>query len=117
MNETTKNFWEAWNTFEWPESKPVFFRLYYNEDGTPRFYSMEDLPGEYVEVDAEAYAIASFNVRVVEHKLIHIRPRISIQKLQTHLNIGTACDPTDVCVIVSEQDPHIKWSIVHNEIN
>ena len=116
-NETTENFWSVWNNFEWPEPIPVFFRLYYNEDGTPRFYSMEDLPGEYVEVDAEAYAIASFNVRVVEHKLIHIRPRISIQKLQPHPDIGTACDPADVCVIVSEQDPHTKWSTVNNEIN
>jgi len=117
MNETTENFWSVWNTFEWPEPKPIFLRLYYNKDGTPRIYSMEDLPGEYVEVDSETYAIASFNVRVIDQKLVHIRPRIRIQKLQPHPDIGTACDPRDVCVIVSDQDPHIKWSTVNNETN
>lgn len=117
MNETTENFWSVWNTFEWPEPKPIFFRLYHNEDGSPRIYSMEDLPGEYIEVDAETYAIASFNVRVVEQKLIHIRPRISVQKLQPHPDTGVACDLRDVCVIVSKQDPHTKWSIVNNEID
>ena len=116
MNDTTENFWAVWNTFEWPESKPIFFRLYYNEDGSPRIYSMEDLPGEYIEVDAEAYAIASFNVRVVDQKLIHVQPKIQVKKLQPSNN-GTACDPGDVCVIVSEQHPHIKWSTVNNEIN
>ena len=116
-NETTKNFWEIWNTFEWPEPRPVFFRLYYNEDGSPRIYSMEDLPGEFIEVNAEAYAIASFNVRVVDQKLIHIRPRISVQKLQPHSDAGVTCDPRDVCVIVSEQHPHTKWSTVNNEID
>jgi hypothetical protein len=78
---------------------------------------MEDLPGEYIEVNAETYAIASFNVRVVEQKLIHIRPRISVQKLQPHTDTGTACDPRDVCVIVSEQHSHTKWSTVNNELN
>jgi hypothetical protein len=116
MNETTKNFWEVWNNFEWPEPIPVFFRLYYNEDGTPRFYSMEDLPGEYVEVDAEAYAIASFNVRVVDQKLVHIQQRTLIHKLKP-ADVGTVCDPRDVCVIVDQTQPNTKWKVTKNEIS
>ena len=117
MNENETNLLKALAEFKWTEPAPIFFRLYYNEDGTPQFYSMEDLPGEYIEIDVETYTIASFNVRVVDQKLIHTRSRYGLQKLQPHPDIGTACDPADVCVIVSEQHPHIKWSIVNNEID
>ena len=116
MNDsTTQNFLEVLTSFEWPTPEPVSFRLYYNADGTPRLYTMETLPGEYIEVDAETYALSSFSVRVVNQQLVHVRPKIQVQKLIPTKDQGTMCDPRDVCVVVNGTQPHIKWSIQTNE--
>jgi hypothetical protein len=114
MNDTTNNFWQAWNAMQWPDAMPPKHKLYYNPDGTPRCYSMEDLPGDYIEVDAETYAVSSFWVRVVNQKLVPIIPKISVQKLRPS-HSGMACDPRDVCVPVPEHEPHVKWSWTTND--
>jgi hypothetical protein len=77
-------------------------------------YTMEDLSGDYIEVDAETYARSSFLVRIVNKQLVHIQPKRFVQKL-TPGTTGTACDPSDVCVVVDKTQPHIKWSIQTNE--
>ena len=112
---TTQNFIEVLANFEWPVPEPVFFRLYYNADGTHRLYAIEALPGEYIEVDAETYALRPFNVRVVNQQLIHIRPKIQVQKLVPTKDQGTVCDPRDVCVVVNGAQAHTKWSIQTND--
>ena len=117
MNETTANFWHAWTNTVCSEPQPVSFRLYYQEDGSPVLYTMEDLPGDYIEVDPETYAAASFRVRVVDQRLIHIRPGTQIKKLQPATDTGTSCSPYDVCIVVPEQQPHVKWKITSNETN
>lgn len=116
MNENAQNLLEAMAHFKWPEPRPVSYRLYYDGHGKPVVYSMEDLPGDYIEVDAETYAISSFWMRVVDQKLIPVLPTVTVQKLQPSDN-GTACDPRDVCVVVTEQQSHIKWSLTANDTN
>ena len=39
-----------------PEPQPVFYSLYHDDQGHPLFYSMEDLPGTYIDVTPEQYA-------------------------------------------------------------
>jgi hypothetical protein len=109
---------EFWQILHAPvESKPIVYRLYYDDTGSPIIYSMEELLGNYIEVDQLTYVLAPFNVRVTNSKLVYIKPVITVKKLQpTDLN-GTACDPRDVCVVVDTNDPHVKWTIVNNEIN
>lgn len=114
--ETTKNFLEVMASFVWPEPKPLFYRLYYNDDGTPNFYSREDLPGKYIEVDQEIYSNKPFNIRVVDGKLEFIKPVVLIQQL-VRSHTGTACHTNDVTVVVEENQPHIKWTKINNEIN
>lgn len=107
--ETTDNFFKAWN--EWlltPPPPPVFFRLYYGEHGEPLFYSMEDLPGNYIEVDQQIYARNSYNVRVVDGQLINVERTKNIFRLRPATD-GTPCDPRDVCVVVSENQSNIRW--------
>ena len=116
MSETTENFWAAWNNIEWVDPAPVFFRLYYNEDGTPIVYSMVELPHAYVEIDASTYHNANMNVRVVDGKLVFKTPIQTVKKLQPAEYV-TACDPRDVCVVVSADQPNQRWTIVENEIN
>lgn len=109
---TPEEFWATLHAM--PEPRPVFYRLYYNEDGTPICYTMEDLSGKYIEVDQTTYTLADYSVRVVDEKLIKIIPKRTVQKLSPNTH-GTSCDPRDVCVIIGQEHPHIKWSISRHE--
>ena len=46
----------------------------------------------------------------------HHMPTEPVKKLEPSTT-GTTCDPRDVCVVVSPDQPHTKWTIVNNEIN
>jgi hypothetical protein len=114
--ENTENFLEFWQSFQWPEIQPVIYRLYHDDEGRPIIYTMEDLPGTYIEVDQATYIYGSFGVKVVEGKLIIIQPAITAKKLQPSQDQGTPCDPRDVCVVVDHGVKHQKWNITTNEI-
>jgi hypothetical protein len=115
MSELTKQ--EFWSILQaTSEFKPVFYRLYYNDNGTPIIYSMEELLGNYIEVDQQTYVLTPFNVRVVDGKLVYIKPIVTVKKLQPS-DQGTPCDPSDVCIVVAEDQPNQKWTIATNEIN
>ena len=107
--ETTDNFLEAWSLWDRIEPPPVFFRLYYNESGEPLFYSMEDLPGNYIEIDQPTYELQSYSVKVVNGQLVTIDRTRHISRLRPALNSGTPCDARDVCVVVLENQNHIRW--------
>ena len=95
---------------------PAFFRLYYRDDGSPICFSMEELPHNYIDVTQEVYSRSPVNVRVADGKMIEIKPATYVKKLKPSTN-GTPCDPRDVCVVVTENQKHIKWSLVHSETN
>lgn len=109
---TPEEFWSILHSM--PEPVPVFYRLYYNDDGTPICYTMEDLPGKYIDIDQLTYARSQPNVRVVDGKIIEIIPTVQIKKLKPGTS-GTACDPRDICVVVDQSQPHINWSVKTNE--
>lgn len=104
---TPEEFWAIWQAVEKP--KPLIYRLYYDENGLPLFYTMEDLPGNYIDIDQTTYHLSPSNVKVVNGKLIHLNNNI-LSKLVPG-DYGTACDPRDICVVVDPQTPHLKWSI------
>lgn len=110
---TEEEFWAILHAV--PEVKPIFYRLYHKDDGTPIVYSMEDLPGKYIEVDQETYTLASYNVRVVDEKLIEVIPKTYIRKLAP--GTGTPCADDDVSIVVEQTQPHTKWSIKEHESN
>lgn len=112
--ETTDNFFAAWGINQ-SEPLPVFYRLYYNEQGLPLYYSMEDLPGNYIEIDQDLYSRSPTNVRVVDGKLHIIVQKHIIPKLVPGQEHGIACSPQDICIVVGDAQPHIKWSLKTNE--
>ena len=114
-DETTNNFWAALSE-PLPLPKPVFYRLYYNKAGQPLCYSMEDLPGDYIEIDQATFAQTPTNVWVVDSKLITIQPSVTVTKLTPNNESGIACDPRDICIVVDSAEPHTKWSIKTDEI-
>lgn len=108
MNETTENFWQVWNNLEPYEPPAVFWRLYYDKQGHPLFYSQEDRPGNYIDVTPEQYQRANMRVRVRNGQLVELKT-YSVAKL-TPAETGTPCHPSDVCVVVAESHEHTKWS-------
>jgi hypothetical protein len=109
MNNTNDNFWLALQQQQPLEIRTPLYRLYHNELGDPLFYSMDDLPGNYVDVDPDVFRAGPVNVRVVDGKL-NIIKTTTIHKLRPHIE-GTACHPQDVAVVVAESEPHVKWSL------
>ena len=97
-----------------PPSEAVAYRLYHDQQGRVLFYSMEDLPGSWIAVDAETYALASHQVRVVAGQLVPIPSAAAIDKLRPGKQ-GVCCDPRDICLIVDESLPHVKWSAISDE--
>jgi hypothetical protein len=114
-NKTTENFLKVMAEFEWPDPVPVTYRLYYNEDGSPKCYTMESLPGKYIELDRETYVLSPWNVRVINETLHIIPPAITVKKLQPSNTNGTSCHPQDICVVVSADQNHTKWKLSVNE--
>tara|TARA_R110000868_G_scaffold158879_3_gene387239 strand:- start:1276 stop:1611 length:336 start_codon:yes stop_codon:yes gene_type:complete len=91
-----------------PEPKPVFWRLYYDADGKPVQYSMEDLPGTYIDVDPTTYALGNINVRVCDGILVEVFFQVTNKLVPG--NSGSPCHPDNVAVIVAKDQPHTKWS-------
>ena len=110
-DNTTENFLKAWQ--EWVDTPqiiaPIFYRLYYNDNGLPLFYSMEDLPGNYIDITPEQFVNSSPHVRVINGKLVQTTLGKVINKLKPDPDNGIPCHPTDVCVVVSTNSDHIKW--------
>ena len=104
MND--EEFWAALAPLPAPPAPS--YRLYYDEQGWPLFYSMEDLPGNYIEIELETWKNPG-HVRVVDGNLIKIKTAV-VHKLVPGDN-GTPCHPNDVAVVVAETEPNTKWSM------
>jgi hypothetical protein len=111
---TTDNFLAAWNSTVAPEPVKLFYRLYHDDAGNPLFYSMEDCPGSYIDIDPETYARSPSRVRVINGKLVPVTVAPTT-KLVPSLE-GVGCDPRDVCVII-DSILCTKWRIKTYESN
>lgn len=103
---TPEEFWNILHSE--PLEHPIFYRLYYNEQGQPVCYTMEDLPGNYIEIDKDMFARSPTNIQVRDGKIFEITWQTTA-KLSPG-NAGTPCHPNDVTVIVDHLDPHQYWS-------
>jgi hypothetical protein len=109
---TEQEFWAI--LLDVPEPQPIFYRAYYNSEGWVECYSMEDLPGNYIDVDQPTYVLSP-NARVVNNKLVVVKPVSEVTKLVPN-GAGTLCDPRDVCVVTTS-NKNTKWSLKTSETN
>ena len=116
MNESESNLLKVLAEFKWPDPQPIFYRLYHNDNGTPICYSMEDLPGNYIEIDLDTYKRSPGNVRVVNGKLKEFQLAGIVTKLKPNVSTGTPCYPGDISIVVDKKQPHVKWSLETNEV-
>lgn len=110
---TEEEFWAALAPQE-PAPPPVY-RLYHDDKGNPLFFSMEEVPGTYIEIDRETFISAPAQIKVVNGKIKYFQT-IAHPKLVPG-DHGKPCAPSDVCVVVTEEQPHIKWSLKTYEEN
>ena len=103
---TPEQFWSILHNM--PEPLPVSYRLYHDDQGRPLFYSMETVPGTYIEIDQATFARSASNVRVRDGKLIEITWATTTKLVPG--NSGSPCHPDNVAVIVAEDQPHTNWS-------
>ena len=89
-----------------PMPDPVTYRLYHDDQGCPLFYSMEDLPGTYIDIDQETFAKNSTRVRVRNGKLVEVTWKTT-QKIVPS-NSGTMCHEQDVAIVVKQNGTY--WS-------
>jgi hypothetical protein len=101
---TPDEFWSILHNA--PDPKPVQWRLYHDDQGRPVCYSMEHLPGNYIDIDAETYALAPFDVRVVNGTLKYIT--VSTVNKLVPSDSGTLCHPQNIAVVVEQNGTY--WS-------
>lgn len=111
---TPNEFWTILHAV--PEQVNPVYRLYYDEEGDPLFYSMEDRPGNYIDIDQETFNRASSRVRVKNGRLVSTAVHRTSRKLVPSTQ-GVACDTRDVCVVVNPEQTHTKWTIKTYEQN
>ena len=92
------------------------YRLYYNPDGTPRFYTMEDLPGDYIPVDHPTFEGGRYDI-VVRGGKIH---RLGDTGVSRYVQVArpttasVATDPDDITLVTTQDHSHIFWDY-HSE--
>jgi len=113
--QTTDNFWAVWNRFKWQEPTVPVYRCYYVDNGDVDIYTMDQIPGNYIEITKEQYLAASKPARVIDGQLIVPKPRMLVQKLVPNANTGVQCHAHDVCVVVEQKG--VFWNQQQHEIN
>lgn len=103
---TESEFWAALQNMPLPQQP--FYRLYYDDHGRGLFYSMEDIPGNYIEITHEQYQANNSMVRVVDGKLVPIK-LYNKGKLMPS-DSGTPCHPNNIAIVVDTNSPHQCWS-------
>jgi len=84
------------------------YRLYYDiETGEPRFYTMEELPGEYINVDAKTYSIGDYNIRIVDRQIHSLNDSVRAYTKLVPSDTGQACHKDNVMII--DQSSSNKW--------
>jgi hypothetical protein len=110
---TEEEFLEFWANYQWTDVKPVCYRLYYDDLGLPLFYSHDDLPGKYIDVTPEQFALQDTIVKVVDGKLV--RQRTARMNKLVPADSGILCHPTDITVVVPDQ-PGQYWKKKENVV-
>ena len=110
---TEEEFFSIWQSqISAPPTEPEY-RLYHDENGFPLFFSMEQLPGNYIVVDQETYINSPRHIRVFDGKLVVYQTNFA--KKIVPVGYGQACDPRNVCVVVDIEQAHTKWSLKHQD--
>ncbi len=115
MNSSETLDWsQLWSEIAQPNESKVIYRLYYDNTGSLLFYSMEDLPGNYIEITPQQFAKADSHVRVVNGQIVKIKRSLTKKLVPSADQDGVLCSPQSAAVIV-KSSPGIYWKIKNYE--
>jgi hypothetical protein len=116
-NEEYILVWDA-PVIEAPE-----FRLYYKEDGSVDFYTCDKPEGNYIIIDALAFAESRPDIKVVNGRIAKIRPHAIVQKLKPS-DKGQLTSIEDISIIIDSKKIKDKddirvqhWELCNHEID
>lgn len=106
-------FWQAATQHDWTQPEiPKEFRVYHDPDGKILFYSMEDLPGDYIVIDRVTFDQCRLDLKVKKGKLVKIIQGAS-WKMAPAEEADIACHSKDVTVIVNHDSQQKKyWKVI-----
>jgi hypothetical protein len=109
---TESEFIDIWQGIAQPQ--PVTYRLYHDDRGRLMFYSMEDLPGDYVEIDQDLFSRSPSRIRVIDGQVHELEWRQSVKLRPSQT--GTPCHAQDV-TIVYDYPKAQRWAVTAYEPN
>ena len=104
-----QTFEQLWSLVQPPTEHTPTYRLYYDNQGYLLFYSMDDLPGQWVAINAEQFAKADSHVKVVDGTVVPLN-RIQSKKLVPS-DCGTTCATASVAIVLPESETGQKWCL------
>ena len=78
----------------------VEFRLYH-DNGKFLCYSCEELPGDYIVIDKDTYALGNPYVEVIDNKIVPLIQKTGLYKL-VKTKKGTRCTIEDILIVVDK---------------
>jgi capsule polysaccharide export protein KpsC/LpsZ len=87
------------------------YRLYYNSDGTPKYYSMEELEGTFIYVDQQTFQNCRYDIIVVKGVIKSLSENTISRYNQVDQETSTTVrtDPTDILLVVGQSNRYILW--------
>lgn len=101
-----------------PKNEKPEFRLYYDEQGYVITYTCEKLDGDYIVIDAQTFAEARPDNRVVKGKLVRTSSGSVVSKLKPSKKEGISCAKEDVSIITDTKSKIKKqrWKLETYEL-
>lgn len=97
---------------QWSPPPPPQYRVYYNDTGRIVCYTMEDLPGNYIVISAEDYALCRYDARVDEGKLVytHLQSHtFKLRKVAENTPGSVKTTKYDINIIVEDDETSVDW--------
>jgi hypothetical protein len=109
MSVNEKDYMVIW---EAPKLEKPEFRLYHDDNGAVVCYTGDkSIQGKYIVVDAQTFAEARPDVRVIDGKISRVKANAVVYKLMPDNEEGISCHPEDISIIVDAQVEHTKWKL------
>ena len=110
---TEQEFLDIWHNQVLPRPVELEYRLYYDENGLPLFYSTEKADGNFVIITKDMFLHSPTHVKVVAGKIVV--SKTSFAKKLVPAEHGQACAPSNVCIVVDPAQAHTKWNLKYEE--
>lgn len=102
MNE--QEFWQALKPVI---ETPTIYKLYYDDQGRPIKYTVENESGNYIQVTVEQYLDSNFQLRVKNGEIVYLK-QPPIPKL-IRSQYGTGTHPDDITIVQTNSE--VRWSL------